>query len=89
MSAWTEARGKHFRLRYTTPEQAPLAGTIQALVGDAVASRIAATDPTLWGPDAEAEAARRLDWVSLPTASRDLLPALPRRKQEAPGGGNT
>jgi glucose-6-phosphate isomerase len=40
---------------------------------DAVASRLAAQDPTLWGPDAESEAAVRLSWVSLPTSSRTLL----------------
>ncbi|MDQ3484441.1 MAG: glucose-6-phosphate isomerase [Actinomycetota bacterium] len=40
---------------------------------DAVASRLAAQDPTLWGPDAESEAAVRLSWVSLPTSTRPLL----------------
>ncbi|MBA2715843.1 MAG: glucose-6-phosphate isomerase [Propionibacteriales bacterium] len=40
---------------------------------DRVASRVAAQDPTLWGPDAESEAAIRLSWVSLPTTSRPLL----------------
>lgn len=43
------------------------------LVSDKVASRLAAQDVTLWGPDAESEAAVRLSWVSLPTSSRPLL----------------
>ena len=43
------------------------------LVGDKVASGIAARDATLWGPDAESEAAIRLGWVDLPVTSRPLL----------------
>ena len=43
------------------------------LVADRVASRIAAKDPTVWGPDAEPEASIRLSWVTLPTSSRPLL----------------
>ena len=39
-------------------------------------ARLAKKDATLWGPDAQAEAAIRLNWVDLPSASRDLLPAL-------------
>ncbi|MGZ8758280.1 MAG: glucose-6-phosphate isomerase [Aeromicrobium sp.] len=42
-------------------------------ITDEVASRLAAQDPTLWGPDAEAEAAIRLSWVDLATASRPLV----------------
>ncbi len=43
------------------------------LVDDQVASKVAAQDATLWGPDAESEAAIRLSWVSLATSSRPLL----------------
>jgi glucose-6-phosphate isomerase len=39
-------------------------------------SRLAAKDSTLWGPAAQVEAAVRLNWIDLPTASRDLLPLL-------------
>lgn len=39
-------------------------------------SKLAKKDPTLWGPAAEEEAAIRLNWVDLPEASRELLPAL-------------
>jgi len=43
------------------------------LLADKVASRLAAQDATLWGPDAESEASIRLSWVSLPESSRPLL----------------
>jgi glucose-6-phosphate isomerase len=48
-------------------------GLIADLVGDRVASRIAAGDSTLWGPAAEDEAAIRLGWVHLYETSRPLL----------------
>ena len=53
-----------------TPSQENVAALNQ------ITSRLAAKDFTLWGPAAEAEAAIRLNWVDLPTSSRELLPAL-------------
>jgi glucose-6-phosphate isomerase len=54
-----------------------LVGAIQALVDNLVAERVASAladqDPTLWGPQAQPEAARRLAWVALPETSRPLL----------------
>jgi glucose-6-phosphate isomerase len=41
-----------------------------------VAERLAAADPTIWGPEAEAEASERLGWLALPETSRTLLPEL-------------
>lgn len=38
--------------------------------------RLAKKDPTIWGPDAVAEATIRLNWVDLPEQSRDLLPTV-------------
>ena len=38
--------------------------------------RLAKKDPTIWGPDAVAEATIRLNWVDLPEKSRDLLPTV-------------
>ena len=38
--------------------------------------RLARKDATLWGPEAAIEAAVRLNWIDLPEASRELLPAL-------------
>lgn len=46
------------------------------LVLEGVPARLAAGDPTLWGPAAEAEAAVRLGWLGLPLTSRELLPEL-------------
>jgi len=46
---------------------------VDKLVAEQVASALAAGDPTLWGPQAEQEAARRLAWVALPETSRPLL----------------
>ncbi|WP_205855712.1 hypothetical protein [Phytoactinopolyspora endophytica] len=46
---------------------------VDRLVADKVASRTAAKDPTLWGPDAEAEASIRLGWTDLHETSRPLL----------------
>ncbi|MGY2001919.1 glucose-6-phosphate isomerase [Blastococcus sp. SYSU DS1024] len=43
---------------------------------DDVAARLVRKDPTLWGPDAESEAAVRLGWLDLPAASRSLLAPL-------------
>ena len=42
----------------------------------AIVDRLAAKDHTLWGAEAEAEAAVRLNWIDLPTSSRALLPEL-------------
>ena len=41
-----------------------------------VAIKLSKKDPTLWGEAAAAEAAIRLNWVDLPTSSRELLPQL-------------
>ena len=36
--------------------------------------RLKTKDSTIWGPDAQAEAATRLNWIDLPESSRELLP---------------
>ncbi|MBB5869241.1 glucose-6-phosphate isomerase [Allocatelliglobosispora scoriae] len=46
------------------------------LVADGVPGLLAAKDPTLWGPDAEAESSVRLGWVDTVVRSRELLPQL-------------
>ena len=50
--------------------------TIDRLVSEKIASRIAAKDATIWGPEAEAEASIRLSWVDLHESSRPLLAEL-------------
>lgn len=41
-----------------------------------ITARLSAKDSTLWGIGAQAEAAIRLNWIDLPSASRELLPLL-------------
>jgi glucose-6-phosphate isomerase len=36
--------------------------------------RLKVKDSTIWGPDAQAEASIRLNWIDLPESSRELLP---------------
>lgn len=50
-----------------TPQQA-ISQDLQAIL-----PRLAAKDPSLWGPDAMAEAALRLGWISSPTDAAELL----------------
>jgi glucose-6-phosphate isomerase len=70
------------------PSEAVAAMT-DAVVADAVASRIAAGDATLWGPDAESEAAVRLGWVNLHETTRDILGALAELVEETKAEGLT
>jgi glucose-6-phosphate isomerase len=49
---------------------------LPGLVASLVASGITAGDPTLWGPEAEDEASRRLGWVQAVDVSRPLVPEI-------------
>jgi len=46
---------------------------VPQLVADLVASGITAEDPELWGPEAEAEASKRLGWVEAVSVSTPLV----------------
>ncbi|MEQ0557786.1 glucose-6-phosphate isomerase [Amycolatopsis sp. NEAU-NG30] len=46
---------------------------VDRLVADQAASKLAAQDATLWGPDAEPEASIRLSWTTLHKSSRPLI----------------
>jgi glucose-6-phosphate isomerase len=46
---------------------------VDRLVSEKIASRIAAKDAKIWGPEAESEASIRLSWVDLYDSSRPLL----------------
>jgi glucose-6-phosphate isomerase len=76
-TAWNTVNGKGtaaaFELFFGYPDEAAFASAVEALVADRFASRIAAQDATLWGPDAEGEAGKRLAWVGLSEASRPLV----------------
>jgi glucose-6-phosphate isomerase len=54
----------------------------EALVADGVPGLLAAKDPTLWGPDAQAEAKSRLGWVDTFRRGRELLPELAELRAE-------
>jgi glucose-6-phosphate isomerase len=63
-------------------------GTVAAraqLTEVSAAGRLAEKDPTLWGPQAEAEAEIRLGWVDTFRRSRDLLPRLAELREELAG----
>ncbi|WP_458109435.1 glucose-6-phosphate isomerase [Arthrobacter sp. R3-55] len=53
--------------------QQAIAQHIDSLVEEKIATRIFAKDHTLWGPDAESEAAIRLGWVEAATVSQALV----------------
>jgi glucose-6-phosphate isomerase len=86
MTDWSRVEGDGFGLVFGYPDEATFADAVTRLVDDGVASGIAAQDATLWGPDAESEASKRLAWVSLSETSRplvDQIAALEVRHREA------
>ncbi len=50
-----------------------VAAHVPTLVRDGFAGRLFARDATLWGPEAEPEAGKRLSWVDLASSSRPLV----------------
>ncbi|KQZ84063.1 glucose-6-phosphate isomerase [Microbacterium sp. Root166] len=63
--------------------------TLPGLVSSLVASGITAGDGSLWGPDAEEEASKRLGWVEAVTVSRPLVPQIEALRQELAAKGVT
>ena len=63
------------------------AGCVQQLIDDGVASGIANQDPTLWGPEAHDESAKRLAWVDLAGSSRTLVPQIDDLRSRLHGQG--
>jgi hypothetical protein len=57
------------------------------LIEDDVVGRLVGKDATLWGPDAESEAAIRLGWLDLPATSRTLVAQLAGLRAELAGEG--
>ncbi len=60
---------------------------VPTLVADGFAGRLFAQDPTLWGPEAEEESAKRLSWVRLPRSSRPLVGEVSALRSELEEGG--
>ena len=59
-----------------------VARTVPDLVAESFASRLFASDATLWGPEAEEEAAIRLGWVGLHRSSRPLVGEVAALREE-------
>ena len=81
--------GNGFSLNLGYPDETAFTETVSALVQDRVASRLAAKDSTLWGPDAEAESGKRLAWVTLPESSRPLVAEIDSLREELTARGLT
>lgn len=64
-----------------------VAAHVPALVLDRVASRIAAKDATLWGPEAEAESAIRLGWTDVFAATRPVVEQVLALREELAAEG--
>nr|WP_244637056.1 glucose-6-phosphate isomerase [Frigoribacterium sp. CFBP 13712] len=57
------------------------------MVDDLVASGITAQNPTLWGPDAEDESAKRLGWTEAVVVSTPLIDQIAELREELAGKG--
>lgn len=66
----------HVAVAASGPAAEAVAARVPGLVEDKVASRIAAKDSSLWGPEAQAESSIRLGWVELHETTRAILPEL-------------
>ena len=64
-----------------------IGGHVPALVKERLASRLFAQDATLWGEEAEPEAAKRLSWVRLPQSSRPLVGEVAALRSELDDAG--
>ncbi|MBV9821532.1 MAG: glucose-6-phosphate isomerase [Actinobacteria bacterium] len=81
----TEITGGGLTLRLAYPDEQRYSATLAELLTDRIASRITAQDATLWGPDAESEAAKRLSWVTLAETSRPLVAEIAALREELAG----
>jgi len=66
-----------------------VAAWMPRLVADAVASNITTQDSTLWGPDAEPEASKRLGWVEAVAISRPLVEPIAELRKKLLAAGVT
>jgi glucose-6-phosphate isomerase len=70
---WSTSAADGFELFFGYADTDAFSSTVEKLVSDGVASGIAGRDATLWGPEAEDEAGKRLAWVGLAQESRALV----------------
>lgn len=78
-----------FDLHLTGHVKSVVDETLPGLVADLVASGVTAADPTLWGPDAEPEAAKRLGWIDAVSVSRPLVAEIVALRDELRAKGVT
>ncbi len=83
MTAWNTVRGSSYELFFGYPDEQAFSSAVEELVADGAASGIARQDASLWGPEAESEAAKRLSWVGFSEASRDLVSDIAALEVEA------
>ncbi len=73
MTDWSTTSGTGFELYFGYRDEHAFSSAVDRLVADSVASGIADRNATLWGEEAEPEAAKRLAWVGLAQESRPLV----------------
>ena len=78
-----------FEIHLTGHVKSVVHETLPGLIADLVASGITASDSSLWGPDAEAEASQRLGWVEAVCVSRPLVPEIEALRAELMATGVT
>lgn len=76
-----------FEVHVPEPVARATAAALDRLVADRVASRLDAGDPTVWGPEAEAEASIRLGWVHADRVSAPLVDEILALRDELRGQG--
>ncbi|WP_228552010.1 glucose-6-phosphate isomerase [Mumia zhuanghuii] len=76
-----------FELGLAYPDEQELEKAVEQLVEDQVASRIAGRDASLWGPEAEEEASKRLGWVDLHLTSVPLVEQVTSLRDDLRGRG--
>lgn len=69
------------------PAADAIARAVPELLSAQFASKLFAQDATLWGPDAESEASKRLSWVGLARSSRPLVGEIAALREELTGKG--
>lgn len=76
-----------FDIHLSGEVKAATEAALPQLIKDMVPSRITNGDATLWGPDAESEAAIRLGWVDAVNVSRPLVPQILSARDELRADG--
>ncbi|HEY6933924.1 MAG TPA: glucose-6-phosphate isomerase [Marmoricola sp.] len=87
MTDWSRTSGDAFELHVAFRDEPEYAAVVRRLVDDRVASQMASRTATLWGPEAESEAAKRLAWVGLARESRPLVEEIRSLREELRGKG--